>query len=302
MTTHRATRRPHPTRIVPAEAHNSIVWGVVIHLGPPVGFVLTLMWLGRTLPVIALAFIVISGLSMLAVYVTETYAPAAPLEPPDRDAIGFGLIVAFVQGVGLGGAVVFGVWWLGTRIWPYAEVWSGWWAVLTALALTDLAYYAIHRWLYHSRGRHPLLRWCRRVHARHHAVSHLDFLRGNVASLIDTAFTSFQVPLGVIAVIAGMGLIDTLIAYALVLMFQTTDHLNHTLNLGGLRHVFIDNHAHKLHHCKGGTRLNYAVVFTLWDRIFGSYHEDWSRSPAHMHRGRISVRTPAADALGESPD
>lgn len=273
------------------EDRNPFVEGLLVHLGPPAALLAWLAVAGRTFENLLVGFATLSALTMLVVYALERGRPTVRLDPPDRRAIGFGLVVAFVQGVGLGGAVVAGVWWLGTRVWPYAEVWGGWSAIVVAVALDDFAYYAMHRWLYHSRGRHWLLRWCRRIHARHHTVTHLDFLRGNVASLTDTAISSFQIPLGVIAVIMGMGLVDALVAYALVLMFQVTDHVNYTLNLGPLRHVFIDNHAHKLHHCKGGGRLNYAVVFTLWDRLLGTYHEDWGVSPSQMYRDGISLRT-----------
>ena len=291
-----------PTDLQP-EDRNGIGIGLLVHLGPPTALVAWLAVAGRTLPNLLLGFMALSAVTLLAVYLLEHHRPAACIEPPDRGAIAFGLVVAFVQGIGIGGALVAGVWWLGTTVWPDSEVWSGWSAVLVLLALDDFAYYAIHRWLYHGRGRHPFLRWCRRVHARHHTVSHLDFLRGNVASFIDTAVSSFQIPLALIAVLLGAGLVDTLIAYALVLMFQVTDHLNYTLNLGRLRHLFIDNHAHKLHHCKGGGRVNYAVVFAVWDHMFGSYHEDWRVSPSQMHRDGLSLKaagidpTPRPDAI-----
>lgn len=80
--------------------------------------------------------------------------------------------------------------------------------VVATVALTDLGYYATHPFLSHGSGANPLVRSYRSHHARHHAVETLDFLRGNVSTVADTAVLGFQLPLGLIS--AAIGLFGTL--------------------------------------------------------------------------------------------
>jgi sterol desaturase/sphingolipid hydroxylase (fatty acid hydroxylase superfamily) len=86
-----------------------------------------------------------------------------------------------------------------------------------------------------------------------------------------------------------MDLHSTLVAYALVLLLQGTHHVNHTFNIGVLRYVFVDNHAHKLHHCPRGNLVNHGALFSLWDRFFGTFYEDFNRSPSHMAKHGIAL-------------
>jgi sterol desaturase/sphingolipid hydroxylase (fatty acid hydroxylase superfamily) len=154
---------------------------------------------------------------------------------------------------------------------------------------TDFAYYTIHRLMSHSRGDNPVLRYYRKKHAAHHSVTELDFLRGNQSSWVDTSFAQFQPSLIVISYVLGMDLGATLVAYGLILMLQATDHTSVTYNIGWLRYVFMDNHAHKLHHCKRGGLINHAAAFSFFDRLFGTYYEDWSLSSNYLHHHRIAL-------------
>lgn len=95
--------------------------------------------------------------------------------------------------------------------------------------------------------------------------------------------TGFQLPLALIVTLLGLDLGHTLAAYGLVLMLQGTHHVNHTFDLGPLRWFFMDNHAHKLHHCPRGMLVNHGAMFSVWDRVHGTFYEDGSRSANHMH-------------------
>ena len=72
-----------------------------------------------------------------------------------------------------------------------------------------------------------------------------------------------------------------MIAYALVLMLQATHHANYTFNISYLRFFFMDNHAHKLHHCPRGYLVNHGALFSVWDQVFGTYYENWELSSNH---------------------
>jgi sterol desaturase/sphingolipid hydroxylase (fatty acid hydroxylase superfamily) len=276
-------------RAVPVEHEGNLLCGSLAHLGPAVVVVATLALYGFGLVQLATSFVAGSLLGLFLLLGAEKHRPSVPLAPASRREVGEGMALVFAKGVGVGTAVVVGGWLLASRVTPVPWHTSGWVPVALAVPLTDFAYYWIHRTLNHSRGSHPVLRWYRRNHARHHAVAALDFLRGNVSSLFDTAITGFQIPLAVIAALFGMDLTSTLVAYALVLLLQGTHHVNHTFNIGALRYVFVDNHAHKLHHCPKGYLVNHGAIFSLWDRLFGTFYEDWDRSPSYMEKHRIAL-------------
>ena len=51
----------------------------------------------------------------------------------------------------------------------------------------------------------------------------------------------------------------------------------------------MDNHAHKLHHCKRGNLINHAAAFSVFDRLFGTYYEDWALSSNYLHHHKIAL-------------
>ena len=196
----------------------------------------------------------------------------------------------FTKGVLIGSGVVVAGWAILGAIRPAGlPATVGWLPIFGAVMLTDAAYYCIHRWLNHGRSRGRIARWFRTNHVTHHLVPHLDFTRGNHSSLCDTAVTGFQLPLALIATVLGLDLASTLTAYGLVLMLQATHHVNHTFSLGVLRYFFMDNHAHKLHHCKGGRRINHAAMFSLWDRLGGTYYEDWDLNANYLAKAGLPL-------------
>ena len=49
-------------------------------------------------------------------------------------------------------------------------------------------------------------------------------------------------------------------------------HTNIWVNIGPLENILITPNFHRIHHgAKGLTRNNLAFVFTIWDRMFGTY-------------------------------
>ncbi|MFN8398325.1 MAG: sterol desaturase family protein, partial [Bacteroidia bacterium] len=200
-----------------------------------------------------------------------------------------GLSMVFLKGVGVGGGFVTVGWWALSYIPLYGKHYCNWWGMIGAVFLTDLAYYWIHRTLSHSRGNHPILKYYRKKHAAHHSVTELDFLRGNQSSLVDTAISQFQPSLIVISYFLGMDLPSTWVAYVLILLLQATDHTSVTYNIGWLKYIFMDNHAHKLHHCKRGNLVNHAAAFSIYDRLWGTYYEDWSLNANYLHHNRIPL-------------
>ena len=231
----------------------------------------------------------VSFVFLAVILIVENAYPCVELPKPSTKEVVEGMSLVFLKGVIIGGLIVSAGWWLINGFLPTSSLNSYWPLIILAVFLNDLAYYWIHRSLNHSKGNHPIKKWYRKIHSTHHTVSELDFFRGNISSVYDTAMTGFQLPLIVIAAVLRLDFTSTIVAYGLVLMLQSTHHVNYTFNLGWLRYIFMDNHAHKLHHCKRGTQVNHGALFSLWDRAFGTFYEDWNASSNYMHFHGISI-------------
>ncbi len=282
---------------IPSEQILSISMGLMVHLGPAVIFTLLLILFGRSLELILGSFIILSGLNLWLIIQLEEKHPSVELAPRSLHAWLEGMSLVFIKGVICGSLVVVSGWFalstLFTEILPatpgYVTSKPTWLTIFAAVMLTDLAYYGSHRFLNHGKGKNIVSKTFKKVHVAHHSVEVLDFLRGNVSSFWDTAITGFQVPLAIIGACLGLDLPSILITYSLVLMLQATHHANHTVNIGLLRFFFMDNHAHKLHHCPRGYLVNHGALFSLWDQAFGTYYEDWNLSSNYMQKHRIPI-------------
>jgi sterol desaturase/sphingolipid hydroxylase (fatty acid hydroxylase superfamily) len=289
-----ATYTRLPTPDVPKEQHSGLLYGIFGHLGSPAMYVALLAVFGLT-PWNAFAFMfVVSAIFIPFTLFEEKRDASIPLPAPTWREVWDGLGMVFIKGIGVGGGFITLGWWLLSFVPLHGPLQDGPWLVAIATVLTDFAYYLIHRFMSHGNGGGWVLKLYRRKHAAHHSVTELDFLRGNQSSLVDTALSQFQPSLIVIAWVLGLDLASTWAAYALILLFQATDHTSVTYNIGPLRYIFMDNHAHKLHHCKRGNLVNHAAAFSLFDRAFGTYYEDWDVSANYLHHHNLPL--PIRDA------
>ncbi|MCG8668127.1 MAG: sterol desaturase family protein [Pseudomonadales bacterium] len=283
---------------VPSETKHSFMLGNAVHLGPSLIFSLLLLLNAPNWWLLVGSFLALSVVNLIFIVLLEERSPAVDLPKRTFKAWSEGLSLVFLKGVLSGSLVVFIAWALlnsilGEAITINTDIKSGalptWLLIIAAVCLTDFCYYWIHRELNHGKGKSRLHKWFQKKHVTHHSVEVLDFLRGNISSFFDTAVTGFQVPLAIISVLLGLDLYTTLIVYALVLMLQATHHANHTFNIGWLRFIFMDNHAHKLHHCPRGYLVNHGALFSLWDQAFGTYYEDWQLSANYLQKHRIPL-------------
>lgn len=280
-------RLPSPS--IPKEQRGNVLYGIFGHLGSPFTFILLVAIFGINPLSVALSFL---GSSVLFIPFTlweEKKNASIDLPSCTNKEIIDGLVMVFFKGILIGGGFVTVGWWLLSFIPLYGALHGNWWLIIGATFATDLAYYWIHRMLSHSRGNSAILKYYRKKHAAHHSVSELDFLRGNQSSLVDTAISQFQPSLIVISYFMGMDLASTWSAYVLILLFQATDHTSVTYNIGWLKYIFMDNHAHKLHHCKRGNLINHAAAFSIYDRLWGTYYEDWDLCANYLHHHRIAL-------------
>eukprot|EP00013_Stygamoeba_regulata_P004146 CAMPEP_0177643366 /NCGR_PEP_ID=MMETSP0447-20121125/8117_1 /TAXON_ID=0 /ORGANISM="Stygamoeba regulata, Strain BSH-02190019" /LENGTH=394 /DNA_ID=CAMNT_0019145657 /DNA_START=25 /DNA_END=1205 /DNA_ORIENTATION=+ len=279
---------------VPAEQENSLVVGVGVHLGPIAVFVAALLYVGVTVPNVFMCGLGSMLIDLAAILWHEGMHPAADLPRASFKDVWVGVVLVFFTGVFLGSTVIMVLLQVAHRVLGEPSAAFDWWYVAYAVMLDDFLYYSYHRWLSHSAARHAgsLLAFFQRIHMPHHAVECLDFWRGNLSSVWDTAVCGFQLPLVGIALLYSLPLPATMAAYFIVLLLQATHHCNHTFNIGALRFVFVDNHAHKMHHCPWGNALNLGACFAMWDRNLGTFYEDWSLSTnyAQLHKVQLNVR------------
>jgi sterol desaturase/sphingolipid hydroxylase (fatty acid hydroxylase superfamily) len=133
-----------------------------------------------------------------------------------------------------------------------------------AVVLGDLSLYWVHRAMH----RRPLL-W--RTHAFHHSIPEIWWLSGSRTSL--THLLLFAVPQVLIGYFfLALSPAQAGIAFSFGVVVNLWIHTNIRVDLGPLEWLFITPNYHRIHHgAKGLTHSNLAFVFTVWDRMFGTY-------------------------------
>lgn len=144
-----------------------------------------------------------------------------------------------------------------------------WFEVLLALFLLDVTAYLFHLTLHHI----PLL-W--RIHAIHHCDKDFDCTTGLRFHPIE-ALAGFGVRLAAIAVL-GIPVIAIVCfeVWAILVGFYT--HANISIPSWidhNVRKLFVTSNMHRIHHSahQQDSMRNYGVVFSVWDRLFGTYQE-----------------------------
>ena len=174
--------------------------------------------------------------------------------------LGFGSTVAGA----LTGGIVFA---LAMALYQYRAFDIGfvWWAWPLCFVLDDLAYYAFHRTAHR-------VRWFWASHVIHHSSQHYNLttaLRQTWTGFFSLAFI-FRMPLFLI----GFHPVMVFFCAGLNLVYQFWIH---TEAIGRMPRWFesvmnTPSH-HRVHHATNPDYLdaNYAGVFIVWDRLFGSY-------------------------------
>lgn len=114
------------------------------------------------------------------------------------------------------------------------------------------------------------------VHVVHHTDHNVDTTTGNrhhpIESVIRFVFTLFGVfivgtPIGVIMMYQSLSVVFTQLTHANIKMSRPLDKV--------MRYVFVSPDMHKVHHhyMLPYTDSNYGNIFSVWDRLFGTYME-----------------------------
>lgn len=185
-------------------------------------------------------------------------------------AMGLGSTVA---GVLQAGALLAGYLW----VWQFRlfEIGWAWWAWALCFVLDDLAYYWFHRAAHR-------VRWFWASHVNHHSSQHYNLstaLRQTWTGTIALGF-AFRLPLVVIGFHPAM--IAVCAGFNLIYQFWF-----HTEAIGKCPRWFeavmnTPSH-HRVHHATNPLYLdrNYAGVFIVWDRLFGTFQAELDDERIH---------------------
>lgn len=183
-------------------------------------------------------------------------------------SLGLGSTVAGVLTAGAVGAMA--IWFWNHRL---LDIGYAWWAWPLCFVLDDLAYYWFHRTAHR-------VRWFWASHVIHHSSQHYNLstaLRQTWTGFLSLAFL-FRLPLFLVGFPPAM----VFFCAGLNLIYQFWIH---TETIGRMPRWFeavmnTPSH-HRVHHATNPRYLdrNYAGVFIVWDRLFGSFvrEEDQDR-------------------------
>jgi sterol desaturase/sphingolipid hydroxylase (fatty acid hydroxylase superfamily) len=169
-----------------------------------------------------------------------------------------------------------------------------WWvAVIVTVVIRSFAGYGFH-FLMHK----IQLFW--RVHRVHHSDTHLDISTGLRSHPLE--FLAMLFVLAPLAVVVGFN------SWALII-FEITDSILNLVSHANLRlperadrvlrWVFITPNMHCLHHSsyRPETDSNYGQVFSVWDRLFGTYSAAPRAGYDAMQFGLVEIRDERASDI-----
>ncbi len=135
--------------------------------------------------------------------------------------------------------------------------------IILAVILADFSLYWVHR------AMHRRLLW--RTHAFHHSIPEIWWLSGSRTSM--THLLLFAIPQILIGYyLIALSPVEAGIAFSFGVIVNVWIHVNAWVDLGPLEWLFITPNFHRIHHgARGYTDKNLAFVFTVWDRMFGTY-------------------------------
>ena len=160
--------------------------------------------------------------------------------------------------------------WSGAGAWPSA--WPFWAQGVAGLAIVDAGLYAVHR-ASHGHG------WLWRLHAIHHSPRRVYWVNGQRRHLVHELIEG--TPGLLVLYFLGAPAEVYAAAIVVVTLHLFLQHANIDYRLGPLRFVFAGAELHRWHHQRRWQDVqgNYAAVFAVWDRVFGTSLGDRGAAP-----------------------
>ncbi|MEJ8854599.1 sterol desaturase family protein [Variovorax robiniae] len=177
------------------------------------------------------------------------------------------------------------IYWRGP--WPEAiGAWPFPVRLLIYLLVADFGAYWMHRLV------HVGVLW--HAHRWHHSPKHMYWLAGSRGSILQQVL--FNLPY-----IFASPLINVSpwwLASGLFVLYAVTNawmHMNVSWKLGWLDWILVTPRTHEIHHSDNPAHYNsnFGVLFSVWDRIFGTY-----RSPKDVDSGALKFGIPETVPIG----
>jgi sterol desaturase/sphingolipid hydroxylase (fatty acid hydroxylase superfamily)/uncharacterized membrane protein YhhN len=168
-------------------------------------------------------------------------------------------------------------------LFPDSGFWHTGFGVLLALVFYDFCYYWLHR-----AGHRSGVLWA--AHVVHHQSQHYNLSTAlrQTSSGVLLAWL-FYVPMA----IAGVPPVVFGIVTLIDLLYQFWVHTEHVGKLGWFDRVFCSPSNHRVHHAVNDDYLdkNYGGILVLWDRLFGTFHEEGEKC-VYGTRGQLNSWDP----------
>jgi sterol desaturase/sphingolipid hydroxylase (fatty acid hydroxylase superfamily) len=133
--------------------------------------------------------------------------------------------------------------------------------LLVGLVVFDFVSFAVHRGLHG-----PETLW--NFHKVHHSTLELDGLATTRTHMLEN-FLRF-VPAQVVLVVIGLPATVVTSVVGVAAIYGVSNHCNLHVRANWIEAVLVTPRLHHRHHVPSTTQANYGVIFTIWDRIFGS--------------------------------
>lgn len=149
---------------------------------------------------------------------------------------------------------------------PYKMPMNAWWAWVILLFVDDFAYYWFHRWSHE-------IRFFWNFHVVHHSSSQYNLSVAVRQSWFGgVAHWIFYLPVALL----GFPLWAFATMHGLNLIYQFWIHTKLVGKLGFLENILNTPSHHRAHHGINNQYLdkNYAGIFIIWDRMFGTFVEE----------------------------
>lgn len=211
------------------------------------------------------------SLSSTLQLVAERLWPARPLAPHAGARLAVEAFQGIVYGLLLGVGTIFAVAaivsttkrMLGLSFALALPIWG---QALVLVVASDFLDYFRHRHEHESNG----LFW--RVHSVHHSIREFSLLAGLAVHPLEPVFTFASY--GLVAGVLGLSSDATILGFTLAMIAMGAQHANTWSRLGWLSNVIAHIDGHRWHHdmaLSSGRNVNYANVFSLWDRLWGTF-------------------------------
>jgi sterol desaturase/sphingolipid hydroxylase (fatty acid hydroxylase superfamily) len=185
-------------------------------------------------------------------------------------AMGLGSTVAGLLSAGLIGGLVYGLY-----QYRLFDIGWQWWAWIACFVLDDLAYYWFHRFAHR-------VRWIWASHVNHHSSQHYNLstaLRQTWTGTVALGFI-FRLPLPLI----GFHPVMVFFCGGINLIYQFWFHTEAIDKFPRWFEAVMNTPSHhRVHHATNPVYLdrNYAGVFIVWDRMFGTFQPELKGTRIH---------------------